>query len=98
VTHNAVTGAIQGLPVTLDLVAVSEAKGVAADKLPSELEVRGEVFMTKADLELVSRSLEFALCEVGVCRGALMFCWPLPLLWCETPCSCEELNELINTT
>ncbi|KAI8474582.1 MAG: hypothetical protein J3K34DRAFT_518107 [Monoraphidium minutum] len=59
VTHNALTGAIAGLPLELNLAAATAAAardgsgrggargGVA--QLPRELEVRGEVFMTKDD-------------------------------------------------
>ena len=68
VTRNAAAGAIAGLPARLDVAALesfvrsssagSRKGGAAAAKaaaaLPRELEVRGEVFMTKADLALVS--------------------------------------------
>lgn len=45
ITHNAVTGAIQGLPACL--------KPKAGAAVPDELEVRGEVYMTTADFEQV---------------------------------------------
>jgi hypothetical protein len=78
VTHNALTGAISGLPLTLNLSAVPKATAPGAtsgggrgggrgrgrgkggrggaegvEKLPRELEVRGEVFMTKGDFAAV---------------------------------------------
>lgn len=78
VTHNALTGAIRGLPLRLDLEAAARslaggggagksgrgarsrarsaadaepaaAVGKAAEQLPRDLEVRGEVYMTKDD-------------------------------------------------
>jgi hypothetical protein len=56
VTHNAATGAIAGLPVALDLAkAAAGGRRAAAGKLPRELEVRGEVYISKADLEAVRR-------------------------------------------
>jgi hypothetical protein len=52
VTHNAATGAIAGLPVALNLAAAPGAE--AGGKLPRELEVRGEVYISKGDFEAVS--------------------------------------------
>ncbi|WIA35136.1 hypothetical protein OEZ86_003615 [Tetradesmus obliquus] len=55
VTHNAATGAIQGLPLSLAGSSSSSSSNGNGNggmlQLPSEVEVRGEVFMTTTDFE-----------------------------------------------
>jgi NAD-dependent DNA ligase len=54
VTHNALTGAIQGMPLALAASSSSSSNGGGGgSSLPVEVEVRGEVFMTTSDFEQV---------------------------------------------
>jgi NAD-dependent DNA ligase len=53
VTHNALTGAIQGLPLSLAASSSSSNGDGGGSSLPAEVEVRGEVFMTTSDFEQV---------------------------------------------
>jgi DNA ligase (NAD+) len=58
VTHNALTGSIQGLPLTLSTTSSSSSNGNGGVlQLPAEVEVRGEVFMTTSDFEQVRREV-----------------------------------------
>lgn len=64
VTHNAATGTIQGLPLSLAGSSSSSSNGNGNGgmlQLPSEVEVRGEVFMTTTDFEQVSCGFEVGL-------------------------------------
>lgn len=55
VTHNAATGAIAGLPPVLQLAAgAAAAPGAVGATLPREIEIRGEVYLAKSDLAIVS--------------------------------------------
>jgi hypothetical protein len=74
VTHNALTGAIQGLPLTLAAhhIAGSSSSSSSSNgnggvlQLPSEVEVRGEVFMTTSDFEQVGFMAERVVVVVRV--------------------------------
>jgi DNA ligase (NAD+) len=69
VTHNALTGAIQGLPLTLAASSSSSSSNGdgGGSSLPAEVEVRGEVFMTTSDFEQVRRGGHDLVCSLLLC-------------------------------
>jgi hypothetical protein len=69
VTHNALTGAIQGLPLSLAASKAGSSSSSNGDgggsSVPAEVEVRGEVFMTTSDFEQV-RGVHGLVCYYSV--------------------------------